>query len=393
MKEYKLARGWAIIIWIFSPLLIIIFLLGLLTPLFPSTKEEVSPTLYFALILPLSLGMITLMTVGLLDTVKNKVIISGDSVIFRSTFIKRDLKFDEIRGFRVSDKYIFVEPNTKDKKRIKISTYLGKSDELILWLSSNFLDLDFVNKKKEHSEILENNRNGITEEERSVKLQKAKLVAKALNWMSIIACVWVLFFPTPYEIAIISTITLPLIAILATFIFKGLIRLEEGKGTAYPSVFMTIFFCSCGICLRAMFDFNIFEYRNVWKPSFILSVILIAVVLSSTREFKFQKVNDYIIVLSLSIFFFAFSYGTVIALNCYYDKSEKEIFEATILSKRISSGKTTSYYFELTPWGRQIEIDEVSVSKRLYQKLEKNDKVNLFYGGGLFNIPWFIVTE
>jgi len=59
----------------------------------------------------------------------------------------------------------------------------------------------------------------------------------------------------------------------------------------------------------------------------------------------------------------------------------------------ISSGKSTTYYLELTPWGQQKDIEEVSVSKALYNKLEQNDKVNIYYMKGQFDIPWFELKE
>ena len=44
----------------------------------------------------------------------------------------------------------------------------------------------------------------------------------------------------------------------------------------------------------------------------------------STQEFKFKKAKDYFTILSLSIFFSGFGYGTVVTLNCMYDESVPE---------------------------------------------------------------------
>jgi hypothetical protein len=97
--------------------------------------------------------------------------------------------------------------------------------------------------------------------------------------------------------------------------------------------------------------------------------------------------------MGISLILFVYGYGSIITLNYIYDKSEPEIFNARILSKRISSGKSTTYYFELTPWGQQKEIDEVFVSKELYKRLEENDEVKIYFNKGKFEIPWFTVTE
>ncbi len=90
---------------------------------------------------------------------------------------------------------------------------------------------------------------------------------------------------------------------------------------------------------------------------------------------------------------FGYGYGAVVTLNCMYDKSQPETFSATILNKRISSGKSKTYYLKLTPWGLQKEIDEVSVSKNLYNRVGKNDEVKIYFMKGKFAIPWFEVTK
>ena len=389
MKEYKIGKGWAIFIYIFAPLLIALFVWLLIMPfILDDTSIEMS---YF--LAPLSLGMIGLMVVGLLDTIKGKVIISSDTLSIRSTFINRDLKFQEIKGFQVEQNYIFVLPNTERKKRIKISTYIGNSNELIMWLNSKFPDLHQVNEEKEEAEILDNFEYGRNTEERSSRLNQAKKVAKVLNWTGVLVLIWTLFKPEPYEYAILVSISLPIIATLVVIYYKGLIRIYEKKGSAYPTLFSAILMTSCGLFLRALLDYNIFDYSNIWTPSIIIGMIMIALVVFGTKEFKFKKVKDYFSFLSLTIFFFGFGYGAIVTLNCMYDESVPQTFQSKVLGKRISSGKTTTYYLELTAWSTQIESDDVSVSEEFYERIEIDDNVNIYLKKGLVEIPWFIVTE
>ena len=137
--------------------------------------------------------MIGLMVVGLLDTIKGKVIISSDTLSIRSTFINRDLKFQEIKGFQVEQNYIFVLREN----------YIENSNELIMWLNSKFPDLHQVNEEKEEAEILDNFEYGRNTEERSSRLNQAKKVAKVLNWTGGLVLIWTLFKPEPYEYAIL----------------------------------------------------------------------------------------------------------------------------------------------------------------------------------------------
>ncbi|CAL2112482.1 conserved membrane protein of unknown function [Tenacibaculum sp. 190130A14a] len=389
IKEYKIGKGWAIFVYIFAPLLIALFGWLLIMPfVLDDTSIEM---LYF--FVPLSLGMIGLMVVGLLDTIKGKVIVSSDTLSIRSTFINRDLNFQEIKGFQVEQNYIFVLPNTKKKKRIKISTYIGNSNELIMWLSSNFPDLHQTNEEKEEAEVLESFEYGRNVEERASKLNQAKKVAKALNWIGGLLLVWNLFKPEPYEYSILSLIVLPIITTLILIYYKGLIRIDEKKGSAYPTAIYAMLMPSSGLFLRALLDYNIFDYSNIWIPSITIGITLITLVIYGTKEFKFKKVKDYFTVLSLSILFWGFGYGAVVTLNCMHDESTPKTYLSKVLNKRINSGKATTYYLELESWGPQTENDDVSVSKELYENLEINDNANIYLKKGRFEIPWFVVTK
>src|SRR5687768_15718032 len=115
MKEYKIAKGWAIFMYIAAPLLIGLFAWLLIMPFVPWMKDDVAPEIYWFLA-PMSLGMIGLMAVGLMDTIKGKFVIDNEKVYTIGIFSNRHLRFDEIKGYRITDKYIFIEPKIEDKK-------------------------------------------------------------------------------------------------------------------------------------------------------------------------------------------------------------------------------------------------------------------------------------
>jgi hypothetical protein len=64
-----------------------------------------------------------------------------------------------------------------------------------------------------------------------------------------------------------------------------------------------------------------------------------------------------------------------------------------VLAKRISSGKTTSYYLELGEWGPRDEVADVSVSNSTYKNVEIGEMVNVYLKKGKLNIPWFIIAK
>jgi hypothetical protein len=390
MLELKIAKGWAIFIYLFAPLLILLFGWLLFLPFLPNQNEENSPELIWVLA-PISIGMIALAIVGLLDTIYGKVVVEEGRIYSKSTLSNRQLLLSEIQGFRIDNNYIVIQPKEKEKKKIKISTYFGKTDELIEWLDSQYPNLDLLNAEQEKEEILNDHSFGETVQQRESKLIQAHKTAKILNWIGGIVGVWTWFWTYPYEYAIILSIVIPIIALIVLKLSGGLIRFDEKNGSAYPTIAYAFLAPCLGLLMRAITDFNIFNYEKVWLPTSLITVIIMAVILLGNKEFTFKKATDWVAVISASFIAFAYGFGTIITLNCFYDNSEPKLFTPKVLEKRISSGKSRTYYIKLTPWGLQKKTEEVSVSKELYNQVNKNDVVNLYYFNGLLEIPWFTV--
>ncbi|WP_163714364.1 hypothetical protein [Mangrovibacterium lignilyticum] len=142
---------------------------------------------------------------------------------------------------------------------------------------------------------------------------------------------------------------------------------------------------------RAIGDLDVLDYSPIWPTSVLITLAFLFVLLMKQQEITFKKKLDYLTVSGLVLF--AYSFGTVIHINCYYDHSAAEQYTAKVLDKRISSGKSTSYYLKLSTWGPQNEVDDVSVSKALYNRTEVGTEVNIYFRNGILEIPWFIVRN
>ena len=142
------------------------------------------------------------------------------------------------------------------------------------------------------------------------------------------------------------------------------------------------------------FDITTFDYSNVWLTTTIITITFLFLLLIKQKEITFKNKLDYLTVSIVALFLFVYSFGTVIHINCYYDNSDAQYFTAKVLDKRISSGRRSrTYYLELSTWGQQDKPDKVSVGKRLYNRIEIGDQVNIFFRKGKLDIPWFIVTD
>lgn len=391
MRIYKIGKGWAWFIYIFATLIILLFCwLAIMPFVLEDTAVE---TAYY--LIPISIAVIGLMILGILDVKIGSTVVKEDSISVKSVFNERSLKFEEIKGFKIEDNYIRIFPKNNAKKQLKVNSFIANKDEFIFWLTHNFTNLDEDLYDKEHTEIVENSEFGMNEEERSEKLNKASIITKIYSWLGGLTLVWTLFFPEPYyEYAILASVTVMVSAILVLIYFKGLIRINDIKGSAYPTIFFGVFTSIIGITLRALQDFNIYDYSNSWMPASIIAVVLIVLIVFATNEFKFEKIKDYFTVLFFAVLFFAFGYGTTITFNCMYDQSIPKYFKSKVVEKRISSGKYgDTYYIEVTAWHTQTESDDISVSKELYETTTIGDDIDISLKKGLLGIPWFLVDK
>jgi hypothetical protein len=88
----------------------------------------------------------------------------------------------------------------------------------------------------------------------------------------------------------------------------------------------------------------------------------------------------------------AFSYGSIIYINCYYDNSTSILRIVPVTDKRVSTGKHTSYYITLDAWGNYPE-DEHSIDKKLYNSVDIGTEVKVYELNGSLNIPWMLITN
>ncbi len=388
--EFRTAKGWRIFIYIFSPLLIGLFIyVGFI----PFTSENSNLTLKLILI-PISLVGTILFIYGLVETIRSRIIIEENSISSLSILGTRTLDFHEIKGFRIDENYIRIISNFKNKKSINISLYIEKSGQIIEWVSNNFIELDSHEAKQEEQQILTDLEFGINVQTREAKLNEARTVAKYINIVGGLTCAWLWFYPRPYLFSISVGMVVPALAFVSVYLYRGLIRFDERRNSAHPSIIYGFLLPSVGLLIRAIMDYEMLEYKSIWIAISISTIALTFLFILGTKEIKFQKFVDYVTTLSLAGMILCYSYGTYVTSNCLFDKSEPEIFKSEVTDKEISSGKSTTYYLTLKPWGPRTETERVSVTKDEYEVTAKGDTVDIYLRQGLLKTPWFyVVTE
>lgn len=345
----------------------------------------------FLIVIISSIGLLGLFSYALVETILGRLIITENSISDKKAFGIVTIDFTDISGFRINDKGIYIF-GTQNRK-ISFPIYIERYQEIEDWLSANFLNLDLHEAATEVTTVLQNDEFGITQQARESKLAEAKKVARLINIFGYISVAWLWFYPQPYSYAIVLSMVVPILGLISIFRYQGLIKLDEKKNSTLPSVIYGVYLPICGLGLRAVLDYTIIFDDNIWVVSASAAVAFVMILRLSTNELKFRKPLEIFLTLSVAILMFCYSISTYVIINCLFDKSIPDQFKTKVIDKEISSGKSTTYYVIVEPWGPITEQDKVSVTKDDYEAINIKQDVIMYLQQGLLKTKWYYVGK
>ncbi|MCG8578808.1 MAG: hypothetical protein MI866_02760 [Bacteroidales bacterium] len=386
MKEYKFSNKLKLLTYIVAPILIGGFgYIGFI----PFLKDYGLTGKLF--LLGLSFILIFAAIMSIIEAVKTKLVIKDKQFIKTRIFSIRILRFDEIKGFRIDENYTYLIPNN-DKKAIIVTKYFSDTYELRNFLTSNFKDLDKADKKKEVKNLLTNKKYGRNKNEIITQIEEIQKITRPLNWIALVLALALWFYPKFYELLTILNIVIPIIALGIIVKSKGLVHVLSDDDSPHPTLNSALSMPPLVLLIRAITDYDIFSYLNVWLPIIILtSGIMYLLIKYSEDEFKGESKTEKLIIYPFySIAIGIFMFALVIQLNCTFDNRPYETYESSIISKKISESKNSkTYKINIADWNGKGKKTEVRVTRNQYSKLKENDKIEIILRPGLFDIPWY----
>lgn len=390
MTEFTYSKWFKIGITLFLCILIGVFISLVFLPFY---NEKMSPNAIY-IIAPISFFLTILCGLGIRDLFISKVIITDTFISAKNAISDRKLRIEEIKGYKKVEKYIHIYPKSKLKKKIKISDFLSDSASIYYWLYNNFTDLNLQEGHKEEKEFYKSSEYGVSLEDKKMLLKKAHKTAKWIKISSIVITVVVLFLLKYFgnKNFIYPLVFIPLVIILIVLFFKGIIKYDEKKEdevTIYPSVLWGFLTPVFGLLLYTMFSINILKYDLVWSPLVYSTLIISFLCIYGSKEYKLENAKAIGTTISLFLFSAMYCFSVIIITNVFLDTSDEERYKAPIIEKRISKGKTTSYYFTLSNKDLSEKSKEFNVSKNVYNLMNIGDSVNIYVKQGRLNIPYY----
>jgi hypothetical protein len=290
------------------------------------------------------------------------ITIDGDMLVMQHAFSTRSVVLADIDGYRVGEKNAFFLVIKNGEKSLKLPHGITRRKELLAWIKEKDEDVDGRERAAETEVRLEDSRYGGSREEREQNLQKAGKISKICTGAGFVLFFWFFLYPQPYEIVMLLLFVAPLVAIYLTWSFKGMVRLYSKKSSPYPTLFILIMFPIMAAGLNAFMRYDLYGFS---ATAWLLLAGMIAI----------------------------YSYGLLIYTNCHFDRSPAEAWRVAVTDKSESHGKTTTYYLQLSPWGKYAGGKEVKVSRAFYQAVGTQDSVGVLLNKGKWGIPWYRVVR
>jgi hypothetical protein len=299
------------------------------------------------------------------------------------------LSRQEIRGWRLlatSPPGFVLVPRDTSRRSIKVAQVFRLDPEFSEWLYS-LPSLDREDARTSKVEIRNNTRLGATPGERMKTLIKGRRLARVLTVTAFLTILWGFIFPFPYELAISILAALPWIAVETVRRSGGLFRVDTNRNDTHPNVALPFIFPGLVLMLRSVSDYNVLQSPAVaWFSIGIGGLLcLSAFAVDPTLRGKVGTTA------SLFAFSLAYGYGFAIEANTLLDRSPGTSYIASVASKRIVKGKTTTYELSLGPWGPKTKSNKLTVSRATYDPIQPGDVVFLTLKQGALGVSWYFM--
>ena len=338
-------------------------------------------------VLILTLGTILLGVYLVALALRSRLIIDETGVEVHYAFRERSADLGEIEGFRTistRNGSYWILLLKQNQGRITISKSFKEDDDLRAWFQQ-LTDLDERDRGALLEKIEQDQELGATPEDRLAALKQAKQWNILLSGAAIVAAVGMLFGGESLQMwcAVILALV-PAVALYLTN--KRPLLFSIFKGKRDPRTDLGIAFMVSGIALLIAHQHDHFVSISQLAPYILLVFLICGVSLFGAVRNNAQFWGALIGVLFVAGMY---GFGLVAAADTLLDKSKGTVYVAGVTGKHMTSGKSTTYYLELEPWGPMTSTNNLDVSHSEYERAEPGDAVCLELRGGAFHAPWY----
>ncbi len=340
---------------------------------------------------PLVLPIVMLFPLGfggylILLALRSRVILDGTRIEVRTPFGEKTADASEVEGYRdISTRNgSFWRLQLKDGRGSLVIQKWFDSPDLRAWMQQ-ITDLDERDRKAILDQIEQNPELGATPEERLSALKQARVWNIGLTTVAIAAAVCRLFPGNPFFLSAAFVLALTPLAMI-TLLHRSPLLYVLGKRKRDPRADFTFAFIAAGVGLwLGNIGVNFVSLRSLYPAILLVSLVTCAGLLLVARNSSGPR-GAWILIVMLSG---SYGYGLVTSGDTLPDHGKPERYSVSIVGKHTVSGKSTTYYLDLAPWGPIADENKLSVSRRLYDAASIGELACVELRPGYLRAPWY----
>jgi hypothetical protein len=167
--------------------------------------------------------------------------------------------------------------------------------------------------------------------------------------------------------------------------FPGVARFDGASAKGAPRAAAPIVMATVTLGLRGLQDVHILDA----KPLLWMVPPLAAGMAFLLYKLDIKPNKKPAMMLLMMLFTGAYFGGGLAIANALFDKSQPKYFETMVVGKRATTGRHSSYYLKVTPWGPMGEDNEISVNRSFYDSVSENQSIGIGLADGALKMPWF----
>jgi hypothetical protein len=340
------------------------------------------------------LGFALMGAYTMLDMLRTRVVLHADTIELHGAFSKRGLWRPDIAGRRLmpmqhGPPVIRLQPRSESLSRAMVMPQFLESDaDFDAWLAA-IPDLDAKEAEASLDALLEDPAIPGSKDEKLTGLVRARRLAQRFTWVALAVAGWLWFYPHPYHLAVACGVVVPWLAVIVAARGGPLYKLNPKPNDACAYLLTPVIMPGFALVIRALFDTHIFAWQDMLLATIAATAVCMLIMWLAVGELRASAATTGVIALLMV----PYAYGAVTLGNMELDYGVPVPYEAKVMGSHISSGKTTSYYLKLGPWGPRSEADDVDVGREYYKRGSHRETVCVYLYRGAFGIRWFQVWD
>lgn len=314
------------------------------------------------------------------------------TITLANGFSRKSILLDEIAGYRGGSQSAILLMRKDGGRALTIRDSFERRPEFREWLQERYANIDAQLAKEVTEEVLHDERYGLTEDERGIRLAKARKIMVYSILITPFFISWVVISPQPFKVLMPLLLAIPLVAVALTWYYKGIFRLYISKTKPYPTLILAVSFTEIAAIIAVLREYNIYLFDGrAWGLVLALSVVVMLVWAGVCRAAVIGEKNLFAVYAGMWLIAAMYSYPALMFSNCEYDHHKEDIMRVGVNGKHFSRGKTTTYFLEVSAWGRYTDGKNMQVPYSLYHSVRAGDSVNVYLHPGKWGIPWYVV--